>query len=72
MRNAVLNIHCAAKCINYFDDSSIQESDAVSGGRVFPGAGLLGPVFLRSVGNYLHSDVESHPRRLESAATSAL
>ena len=72
MWNAVLNIHCAAKNINYFQDSNLQGSDAVSWGQVFPGTGLLGPVFLRSFGNYLHSDVESHPRRLEFAATSAL
>ena len=72
MWNFVLIIHCAAKDINYFEESSLQGSDAVSGGRVFLGTGLLGPAFIRSVGNYLHSDVESRPRRLESAAASAL
>jgi len=72
MWNSVLNIHCAAKDINYFEDSSLQGSDAVSGGRVFPGTGLLGSAFLRSAGNYLHCDIESHPRKPECVAASAL
>jgi hypothetical protein len=72
MWNCIFNVHCAAKDINYFEDSSLQGSDAISGGRVFPGTGLLGPAFLRSIGNNLHNDIESHPRRLESAAASAL
>lgn len=42
MWNFVLIIHCAAKDINYFEESSLQGSDAVSGGRVFLGTGLLG------------------------------
>jgi hypothetical protein len=46
MWNCVFIIHWAAKYINYFEGSSLQGSDAVSGGRVFPGTGLLRPAFI--------------------------
>jgi len=44
----------------------------LGGGGVFPGTGLLGSAFLRSAGNYLHCDIESHPRKPECVAASAL
>jgi hypothetical protein len=55
MWNGVLKVHRAAKDIGYFEDSSLQGSDIVSGGRVFPSTGLLGPAFPRSGGNSVTS-----------------